>query len=256
MKWIDTFLFNGDLITKLRLSYMYPHVDKFYVVEQRFTYQGQRKEALFIDLCKDWFEPYMDKIVFVVDEVLHPGSTWDREAKHREVVRPHLMKETGLMSICDADEIPDVNHVKRMKKSLHLMCNSGVVLLKQHFFYYNFKWYSGITTDRAFFINENLLKEPTTIQEFRESKGKVYCLLQCGWHFSYFMTKEDICRKLESFSHTECNLDKFKNASHVQKCIREGIDLFGRNLKFENYKDPLPKEFDEFKAYLESVQIE
>ena len=33
--FIDTFLFNGDWITKLRLEYLYDFVDFFYIVENK-----------------------------------------------------------------------------------------------------------------------------------------------------------------------------------------------------------------------------
>ncbi len=259
MRWIDTFLFNGDLVAKLRLAYLYPHVEKFYVVEQRYTYQGQRKEALFVETCKEWFEPYMDKVVFVIHEDLHPGSSWEREYAHREAVRPYLLKEAEtpcLISVCDCDEIPDVSMVTTISDVLYTKCNDGILFMKHKFFYYNFNWYSGSTTDRAFFITDKHIRDSTTIQQFREGKGATAGMISCGWHFSYFMTAAEIRRKLESFAHTECNLDKFKAAEHVQRCIREGHDLFGRPMTFQRYTNPFPAEFAEFKRYLQSVQEE
>ena len=259
MRWVDTFLFNGDLIAKLRLAYLYPHVDKFYVVEQRYTYQGQRKEVLFVESCKDWFEPYMDKVIFVVHEDLHPGSSWDREYAHREAVRPYLLKEAVtpcLISICDCDEIPDVAMVNAMRQPLYNMCSQGAVFLKQKFFYYNFKWYSGSTTDRGFFLSDKHIGDPTTIQQFREGKGATGVKLSCGWHFSYFFSAAEIRRKLESFAHTECNTPRFKDMDHIRRCIREGQDLFGRNMTFQPYTNPFPSEFDVFKRELESLQVE
>ena len=32
-----------------------------------------------------------------------------------------------------------------------------------------------------------------------------------GWHVTYCFKINDIIRKFESFAHTECNIDKYKN---------------------------------------------
>lgn len=49
-----------------------------------------------------------------------------------------------------------------------------------------------------------------------------------GWHYSWFGGKERIVKKLESYSHSEFNLPKFKTDEHVDQCLMDGIDLFRR----------------------------
>ena len=56
----------------------------------------------------------------------------------------------------------------------------------------------------------------------------------CGWHFSYLKTPELIIKKLESFAHSELNIDSIKNIDEIKKKIKLGLDLVtGKKLFFK-----------------------
>ena len=59
---IDTFPYNGELVTELRLKHLYGVVDEIMVVESRTTFSGKRKEFLYTDRDRKVFDPYMDKV--------------------------------------------------------------------------------------------------------------------------------------------------------------------------------------------------
>ena len=59
---IDTFPYNGELVTELRLKYLYGAVDEIMVVESRMTFSGKRKEFLYTDRDRKVFDPYVDKV--------------------------------------------------------------------------------------------------------------------------------------------------------------------------------------------------
>jgi hypothetical protein len=63
--FIDSFLFNGEEIVKLRLDYLYNYVDYFYIVESMYTFTGNKKEEFYLDKYSEWFEPYKNKIKFI-----------------------------------------------------------------------------------------------------------------------------------------------------------------------------------------------
>jgi len=54
IRWIDSFMYNGEKVVELRLEYLYPYVDKFYIYEGRYTHQGKRKEELFLKKIKKY----------------------------------------------------------------------------------------------------------------------------------------------------------------------------------------------------------
>jgi hypothetical protein len=230
VRWIDSFLFNGDPIVKLRLQYLAPHVDRFYVCEQRYTYQGERKAILYTEFYDEWFEPYRDKVTIVIDETAPESNAWKNEYKHRNYMKPYLLKEPGpwICTIADCDEIPDARVVTQERQTLYERASMGPVYFQQDTFYYNLQWFMEVIR-RAFCVTDKLLAtNPATLQDYRDKKVQPGGFLLCGWHLSYCMSKEDIRRKLKSFAHTEYSGEEWANLKHIQECIEKGVDLFRR----------------------------
>jgi len=258
MKWIDSILFNGDEIIKLRLEYLYNKVDFFYICEQRYTYQGTRKDELYIKKNFNWFTPYLSKIHFIVDEENIQEGSWDREYRHRNYSTQYIIEnhkdEKYIISVCDCDEIPDISKID--KTDIYNICNNGALYMKQKLFYYNLNWHLG-PWSRAFFLNNTILEQISNVQIWRDEKGPSVGSFECGWHLSYFMNKESIIRKIESFSHTECNSEKYKNIDNVYDCIKNGKFLFKDMMAVTITKyteKDFPPEFYKFNDHIISLQ--
>jgi beta-1,4-mannosyl-glycoprotein beta-1,4-N-acetylglucosaminyltransferase len=115
---------------------------------------------------------------------------------------------------------------------IYKMCQRGCVRLSQQMFYYNLNYHFKERWTAPFFITVRLLHMTRSIQFFRyESAEKTSVTIECGWHFSYFQSAEEIARKLSSFCHSEYNTEKYKDKSHINHCIKNGIDLFERGNK-------------------------
>ena len=135
---IDTFPFNGEPIVQLRLQLMAPLVDLIYVVEARYTHSGKRKASLYTHLKRAWFEPYMDKVRFLIlDEFsemsdarrremqqLHPQTPdptmWHREHEQRDLVQRELVKldqakQPYVILVCDCDELVCPQTLKQIR---------------------------------------------------------------------------------------------------------------------------------------------
>jgi hypothetical protein len=230
MLWIDYVLFNGEEIAKARLEYLNKYVDIFYICEGRYTHQGSRKEVLYIEKKAEWFEEYKDKIRYYVFEK-RPEEVKNYEQSHRDsAVMEIIEKESSpyIISGCDIDEIPDLSKMPR-KEEIYKKCSTGCVRMSQKFFYYNLNHHFKERWTAPFFINDILLKRTRSIQYYRyENASKTSCIIECGWHFSYFQSAEEIVRKLSSFCHAEYNREKYKDIEHIRACISKGKDLFGR----------------------------
>ena len=232
MLWFDNFLFNGEEIVKLRLKYLYEHVDTFYICEKRYTHQGGRKDALFFEKNADWFSPYLNKIVFITDETPSYEDSWRNENTHRNYSRQFILEKNKdvkyILSVCDCDEIPDATVVMKNKDKIYQITNNGAIKMKQEFFYYNLNWKMADMWYHSFFINDSsLLKEPF-VEKFRTTSKNIVGVIDCGWHLSYFMTPPEIVRKIESFAHTECNKEEFKPREFIRDCIVYGNDIYKR----------------------------
>ena len=262
--WIDSTMFNGDLIMKLRLKYLYPHVDKFYICEQRYTHQGTRKTELFFDKCKEWFIPYLDKILFIVDETFYTGGSSVCELAHRNYSVTKILEDMKdkkyIVSVCDCDEIPDHSIVMKERHGIYTKTSKGALHMSQELFYYNFTCKFEVRWESPFFINDSLLNIYKNFSNFRS--GHIPCLretLQCGWHCSYFMSNNDIVRKLQSFCHPEYNTPEYTNKEFIEKCITNRISLFEANTNKTIAKNPkrideYPDEFQEFQTYITELQ--
>ena len=229
--WVDTFLFNGDEICFARLAYLYPYVDKFYICEKTHTYQGHKKEVLFIDSMKDRFTPYLEKIVFLVDDSPIVEDSWKNETTHRNFVVPRILTDYAdkkyIVTVCDCDEIPDAGIILMHKDKLYNDTSRGAIYMKQDMYYYNLQWFMCEWT-RAYILNDTLLKSIQSFQLFRDFKAPVQGVIPSGWHLSYFMTVDQIVTKIESFSHTELNTDDYKNREFITHCIHNGHDYAKR----------------------------
>jgi len=207
---------------------MYPVVDRFFISEQRFTYTGTMKEELYIEAMKERFAPYLDKITFIIHDTPLKGA-WTNENYIRNYPRAKILElypqQPFLLSVCDCDEVPDISKVN--KEELYSLTNTGCVYMKQDFHYYNLSWYIG-DWSLAFFANDVLLKSTEQLQIFRNRAGPVSSTIDCGWHLSYFMSIQDIHRKIISFAHEECNREETRNFANIIHSVTYGKDVFHR----------------------------
>ena len=243
MIWIDYFLYNGEPIVELRLEYLYRHVDKFYIVEGQYTHQGTKKDILYFEKNKDIFKPYLDKIIFIENDYYDNNmNSFERENHHRNFVAPYILNnETSpfILSVCDADEIPDVN-IMPTRYELYYMCNNSHIKMHQLCFFYNLTWLFNNTWISPYFINDNILKKNQNLTMFRNTYTENY--IKCGWHITYFMSIKDIKRKIQSFCHNEVNEHKYYNEEHIYNCIKDGKQLFLEHPHHD--KTPLTKVVD------------
>ena len=259
MYWLDSTMFNGEPVVKLRLQYLFPYVDTFYICEQRYTHQGQRKEQLYIEQYKDWFAPYLSKIRFLIDEQKHEGGSWVFENNHRRYAIPFILEEYKgkqyILSVCDVDEIPDASVVLLKKDQIYNDTTRGCIVMVQKMFYYNLQWFVQIWS-RAFFMNDSLLHQHPDVQSFRDHYYYKAYEMDCGWHLSYFFDKYGVQRKLKSFAHKEFNTESMTNLDFLGDAIQKGNLLYEWNPKnIAKYAGTdFPPEFILFNKYIMELQ--
>lgn len=247
---IDTFCFNGERVVPMRLEYLNDWVDAFVIVESRWTHSGIRKPHLFKDIYVDWFLPFAHKIHWVIiDEfpemtaewqatyreqswMLNHQEHWFREAYQRDIAADYILHTLRppadcLIHVSDADEIPSTTLFHPQFKPSFLNCEKPVYL-EQEFFYYNFHWKKPYHWHRAFIVKKALLSSATFTQWRICLEPPSYVIPKAGWHFSYFMTPEELQKKLAAFAHRECDQEKWNSVEHIRECISRGVDLFGR----------------------------
>ena len=245
---VDTFSFNGEPVVALRLEYLYPHVDRFFIVESWITHSGNRKPFLYKDKCAEWFEPYKDKIEWIILEDFPPmckewkeehphdwmrdnHEHWYRESFQRNASQPIIQQmykdKRYMLFVCDADEIPNVMHWNQEERTKIYEKVNDPVYLSMIFFHYNFKWvYPYLWENRAYVIKDTDLQKDFNYYRITHpytKECKRINLREGGWHLSYFMNAQDIKRKLQSIAHRE--VDKQLSEKELMDFINNGTNL-------------------------------
>lgn len=267
----DCFIFFNELdILEIRLNELNDVVDKFVLVEADRTFQNNPKPFIFEE-NKHRFNKFLNKIIHIkltsyplFIPVINPFSPWKLEFYQRDSVVKGLKncKPDDIIMISDVDEIPRASVVKEyVAKGIDRIY--GLKMDMFMFFFNNKMIYdagssmnkkeseNGIWHCTALLPYKLLKKRPYRLRKTimrTKRKGEVYKIIpNAGWHFTYMGGVEMIKKKLESFSHTEYNLEEFKNEASISQKIKEGKDLFGRDMEFEivNPSAALPEYLNE-----------
>lgn len=153
LKVFDVFIFNNELdLLELRLTYLYPHVDFFIILESSQTFSGHPKDYNYL-INKVRYERFSDKIKYYtfaedisgyqdlesvllrhgslgekilleLDEILDDDKEkryphWVRDAYQREICRLALDESASLKDLVifgDLDEIPSLAAVNKYKE--------------------------------------------------------------------------------------------------------------------------------------------
>lgn len=246
-KVIVTFCYNGEDILNLQLKTLAPAVDLFVVVEGRYTFSGNRKDSLYVDQepARTLLASYGDKVhVLKVEEfpdfppkdfdyVAHPsvqnnGPAWFREQWQRDAGRRFALANfTGefILIAVDVDEIVRREVVYGLPGLYDQL--SAPVHFEMQFHYYSFAWIKKSKWYHAFVMND-IAARKYTLDRVRNGMISQRVLPNAGWHCSFFMSNEEMRRKLESFSHRECDMPEYKAEDHLNKCVTQGVDIINR----------------------------
>ena len=263
----DCFIFFNELdLLEIRLNELNDLVDKFVLVEADRTFKNTPKPFIFED-NKERFSKFLDKIIHIkitkyplFIPIINPFSPWKIEFFQRDSIVKGLVKcnPNDVILISDVDEIPDrdilkkqltngVNKIYGLKMDMFmyyldnkLIFDGGSNMTKQ-------ESKNGIWHCTALLPYKLLKKKPYRIRkEIMRTirRGPKYEIIpNAGWHFTYIGGAKKIIEKLEAFSHTEYNFQKYKDEKNIHDLIQNGKDLFGRDLEFEivekDYKFPI-----------------
>jgi hypothetical protein len=113
---IDVFCYNGEPIVAHRLHTLSPMVYHFYIVESRQTLDGKSKPELFRDIHSQLFEPYKDKITWVILDDIGETNTERYASFQRNAVMSAVRNESKtVMMVCECDEIPSPETVEKLR---------------------------------------------------------------------------------------------------------------------------------------------
>lgn len=257
----DCFIFFNELdLLEIRLNELDSVVDKFVIVEADRTFQNQPKPFIF-EQNRERYAKFRDKIIHVkltqyplFLPVINPFSPWKLEFYQRNSIVKGLkgLKPDDVIMISDIDEIPRASAIKPiLDKGV-----DRIYGLKMDMFMYFFNhkliydkesrmtkeeakngiWFGTAIVPKRLFKQKPYRIRKILMRTLR--RKQVYDIIpDAGWHFSFMGGFNKIKQKLEAFSHTEYNLDRYKDENFINECLMSGKDILGRDMEFEVMTD-------------------
>ena len=221
--------FDEEMLLGLRLKTLNKYIDKFIIVESKYTHSGDKKKLIF-NINK--YSEFKNKINYIVTEdyaegienvnnddnenqknIKHIMNALRRENYQRNKIKDGLDEAVpeDWIIISDLDEIPNLNKINFNK------INKKIIFFKQRVFYYklnlelkNLHWIGSKAVQKKNLISPQWLRN---IKDriyskwrldiiFSEKKyNNIFYVYDGGWHFSYIKKPEDIEKKLKSYLH-------------------------------------------------------
>ena len=254
MKVYDCFMYyDEDTVLDIRLNCLDAYVDKFVIVESKFTHSGKKRNLLF-DINQ--FKRFKDKIIYLVldDEPRGIETIYDeddKDLKSFKYIENALVRENyqrnyiskglsdadaeDIIMVSDADEIPNLGNLdlKEIKNKL--------IFFQQKMFYYklnlyidSFNWFGTKACKKKDLISPQWLRNikdrayPLWRIDTLFSKLKyqnIYFVNDGGWHFSNIKNAKAIQEKLRTYLHhiefdeNPLSVEKIENIIKEKKTI-------------------------------------
>lgn len=225
---ISTYV-NESELTRLIMDELKDVVDGFIFLEASHTYQMN-------------IRPEYPSFPFSGDNIHHikfesyPENAKDMPAdKVEELVTSVYIDELKKIGIRpndvllygDSDELPNSELVKYLAPQV----KTGDIFAPEMIFcnyWINCISYEKIWTHFKIFNFQTMIDIGGSPQENIRKKIAGNRIPNGGWHYSWFGGKSAIINKLESYSHSEFNLPKYKDENHIDRCLQTGNDIFNR----------------------------
>lgn len=257
---IDGFTFYNEVdMLELRLRYLYPHVDEFLIVEADRKFSGEAKPFLLKELMATsrfaWAADkvkirsiHIDTSQMRLDdrpEKYDPSTDfWKIETAQRNAIRPDNLGSHDVLLMGDVDEIPNAETIKilRQNRQFRRWAQKEPSTFRQSFFYYNPHCLKPEPWAGTIVIGSEVAARMSN-QEIRDKRYNWKTLENGGWHFSYFMSPEQIADKIRSFSHQEYNTEYIRDANRIRTMMQQKKDIFERDEAFVPFDtNTLPSE--------------
>jgi beta-1,4-mannosyl-glycoprotein beta-1,4-N-acetylglucosaminyltransferase len=246
--------YDEDTVVDIRLNCLDAHVDKFLIVESKFTHSGRKRDLLF-DINQ--FKHFKNKIVYLVldhepqgieiiddedDESAQSFKSIEnairRENYHRNYIARGLIDADAedIIMISDADEIPNLENLDLKK------IRNKLIIFQQKMFYYklnlyldSFSWCGSKACRKKNLISPQWLRNvkdknyPFWRIDTLFSKNKyqnIYFVNDGGWHFSNIKNAKEIKKKLESYLHHREFDEEPLSVEKIDKIIKEKKTIY------------------------------
>ena len=252
MKIFDcTTYFDEELMMDVRFNILDKFVDKFIVVESRYSHSGQKKKLNF-DINN--YKKFKDKITYLVienepsgilelknnlnDSIIKRSNSLKRIEQSYDYMMNGISyaSDNDLILLSDNDEIPNLDSISQNE------VKNKVCIFRQKIFYYKFDllydyipWYGSKGCKKknlksfSWLRNIKNKKYPFWRLDAYFSKLKstnIEIIENGGWHFSNIKTPEQLYEKLSNFGHHNEFDDSQITLEDIKKKIEKKVAIY------------------------------
>jgi len=205
----DCFCFHKEIeVLDIRFNILSPYVDKFIVIEAKYTHANQPRPLFFQENKLD--EKYGDKIIHIVVDSfdghhLSEHGRYAYEYEQRDYIDKWLKGnavDDDVILVSDVDEIPN-------PKLFFVTDFSQPVICEQNLYIY---YLNAITTQLWLGTGACRYRDYRGANWLKRFYKKWQHIQNCGWHFSFIGGVDRVVNKIESYSEQQVNNDTIKNS--------------------------------------------
>ena len=152
-------------------------------------------------------------------------SAWAIERHQREACMRGLTdcRDNDIIVVVDCDEIPNPDSVKNFDGEL--------AALRMDLFLYDYRVKAKDPWRHGKIMRYAKLKEfgPNPIR-YMDNLPDV---IPGGEHLSYFGGIDSIIEKIHNTAHRNIDTPVYTDRKHIERCIVNGLDLFGRDIQYQ-----------------------
>lgn len=197
----DCFQFYNEIdLLELRLIELAPVVDRFVLVEARYTHAGDEK-PLYFEQNQHRFAAYLDRIDHVIVEDDPGGFSWKREGHQREAISRGIadLADDDMILISDVDEIPRRSAIAALRK---MPADLYSLQLANHLYFLDLKssepWISAAAAPGRLIkrIGVNPIR-------YLVKQGIGSAIEDAGWHLTWMGGRDAFYAKIRAYAHRE-----------------------------------------------------
>ncbi|WP_448662922.1 glycosyltransferase [Sphingomonas sp. CJ20] len=198
---IDCFQFYNELdLLEIRLAELAPVVERFVLVEARYTHAGDPK-PLYFDQNRHRFAAYLDRIDHVIVEDDPGGFSWKREGHQREAIARGIpdLADDDMVLISDVDEIPRRRVIAALRE---MPADLYSLQLAIHLYFLDLKspepWISAAAAPGRLIrrIGVNPVR-------YLVKQGIGRTIEDAGWHLTWMGGLDGFREKMRAYAHRE-----------------------------------------------------
>ncbi len=264
MKVVDAFMYSGDYedsLLKLRLNTLNPLIDKFIIMESRYTHSGTLKSLGF---NIDKFPEFKNKIIYFTKDTNISDNPHLNEQAARNSLITEIDKIVGPNDIIlhsDLDEIPESEVLADL---VYIGVNRPYTLTGKYFLFC-MDLYGRLSLDGVLITRKML--DNYTLQDFRshrtnwQYKNVFTHVPDSSYHYSSCFSLKGIAIKMRSFCHANEMDPSTINEDYIKQCIKlkKNWDKNGKigemksiEMKYPNCPKYVEQNISQYKQFLSS----